>query len=93
MELETERLFLKLLTLAQLKLCVNNTSMLEVELNCKCGKEPTDEYFLTIINNKIKIIENDPENYGYLSFWFIIRKDDKRVVGSIDFKNIPNEMK
>jgi len=67
--------------------------MLEVELNFKCGKEPTGEYFLNILNNQIKIIENDPENYVYLSFWFIIRKEDKRAVGSIDFKNIPTEMK
>jgi len=93
MELETERLFLKLLTLSQLKLWVNNISMLEVELNCKCNKEPIDGFFLKIINNQIKTIENDPENYVYHSFWFIIRKEDKRVLGSIDYKNIPNEKK
>jgi len=93
MELETERLLLKLLTLSQLKLWVNNISMLEVELNCKCNKKPIDEFFLNIINNQIKIIENDLENYIYHSFWFIIRKEDRKVVGSIDYKNIPNEMK
>jgi len=63
MELETERLFLKLLTVSQLKLWVNNISILEIELNCKCNKEPIDGFFLNIINNQIKIIENDPENY------------------------------
>ena len=93
MELETERLFLKLLTLPQLKLWVNNISILEVELNCKCNKESIDGFFLNIINNQIKIIENDLENYVYHSFWFIIRKEDKRVLGSIDYKNIPNEKK
>jgi len=49
MELETERLFLKLLTLSQLKLWVNNISVLEVELNSKCNKEPIDGFFLNII--------------------------------------------
>jgi len=93
MELETERLFLKLLTLSQLKLWVNNILTLEVELNCKCNKEPIEGFFLNIINNQIKIIENDPVNYVYHSFWFIIRKEDKRVLGSIDYKNIPNEKK
>ena len=93
MELETERLLLKLLTLSQLKLWVINISMLEVELNCKCNKEPIDGFFLNIINNQIKLIENNPENYVYHSFWFIIRKEDKRVLGSIDYKNIPNKMK
>jgi len=93
MELETERLLLKLLTLSQLKLWVNNIPTLEVELNCKCNKGPIDGFFLNIINNQIKKIENDPENCIYLSFWLIIRKEDKRVLGSIDYKNIPNEIK
>jgi len=93
MEIETKRLILKLLTLSQLKLWVNNISKLEVELDCKCNKGPIDGFFLNIINNQIKIIENDPENYVYHSFWLIIRKEDKRVLGSIDYKNIPNEMK
>jgi len=93
MELETERLFIKLLTLSQLKLWVNDISMLEIELNCKCDKGPIDGFLLNIINNQIKIIENDPENYVYHSFWFIIRKADKRAVGTIDYKNIPNERK
>jgi RimJ/RimL family protein N-acetyltransferase len=93
MEIETERLLLKLLTLSQLKLWVNDISTLEMELNCKCDAEPIKGVFLNIINNQIKIIENDPENYIYHSFWFIIRKEDKAVVGSIDFKNIPNELK
>ncbi|MBS4534189.1 GNAT family N-acetyltransferase [Clostridium sp. D2Q-14] len=92
-ELETERLYIKLLTLSQLKLCVNNILMLETELDCKYDAEPIESEFLNIINNQIKIIENDPENYMYHSFWFIIRKMDRKVVGSIDFKNIPNESK
>jgi RimJ/RimL family protein N-acetyltransferase len=93
MKLETERLFIKLLTLAQLKLWVNNISMLEVELNCKYDAEPIKGEFLNIINGQIKIIENDSINYMYHSFWFIIRKQDNIVVGSMDFKDIPNEMK
>jgi RimJ/RimL family protein N-acetyltransferase len=90
-ELETERLFIKLLSLSQLRLWINNISILEAELDCKCDAEPMDGWFLNIINGQIDIIENDPENYMYHSFWFIIRKSDKKVLGSMDFKNIPNE--
>jgi len=90
-ELETERLSIKLLTLSQLKLWINNIPILETELDCKCDPEPIEGWFLNIINGQINIIENDPENYLYHSFWFIIRKSDKKVVGSMDFKNIPNE--
>ena len=91
-EFETERLIIKLLTLSQMKLWVNNIPLLEKELGCKCGG-PVEGFFLNIVNNQIKVIENDPENYMYHSFWFIIRKTDKKVLGSIDFKNVPNELK
>jgi RimJ/RimL family protein N-acetyltransferase len=91
-ELDTERLSIKLLSLSQLKLWINNISILETELDCKWDAEPIDGWFLNIINGQINVIENDPENYIYHSFWFIIRKSDKKVVGSMDFKNIPNEL-
>jgi RimJ/RimL family protein N-acetyltransferase len=93
MEIETERLVLKLLTLSQLKLWTKNIPMLEKELNCKCDGGPIEGWFLNIVNNQIKIIENDPENYIFHSFWFIIRKEDNMMIGSIDFKNKPNELK
>jgi RimJ/RimL family protein N-acetyltransferase len=81
------------LTPSQLKLWINNIQILEIELNCKYDAEPIEGELLKIINSQIKIIENDPENYMWHSFWFIIRKKDNTVVGSMAFKNIPNEMK
>jgi predicted acetyltransferase len=93
MKIETEKLVIKLLTLSQLKLWVTNIPILETELNCKYDAEPIEGEFLNIINGQIKIIENDPLNYMYHSFWFIIRKSDGIVIGSMDFKNIPDKMK
>jgi RimJ/RimL family protein N-acetyltransferase len=93
MRLETKRLSIKLLTLSQLKLWINNIQLLEIKLNCKYDDEPIEGEFLKIINGQIKIIENDPENYMWHSFWFVIRKKDNAVVGSMDLKNIPNELK
>ncbi|MDR2792963.1 MAG: GNAT family N-acetyltransferase [Treponema sp.] len=92
-ELETAKLYIKLLTLSQLKLWVNDILMLETEIDCKYDAEPIEGEFLNIINGQIKVIENDPANYTYHSFWFIIMKEDKTVAGSMDFKNIPNELK
>jgi RimJ/RimL family protein N-acetyltransferase len=91
MEIETDRLLIKLLTLPQLKLWVNTISMLENDLNCKYDAEPIEWEFKNIINGQIRIIEKDPKNYIYHSFWLIIRKHDRIVVGSMDFKNVPNE--
>jgi len=92
-ELETERLLIRLLTLSQMKLWVKNISMLETELDCKYDAEPLEGVFLDIIHGQIKIIEEDPKNYMYHSFWVIIRKRDRKIVGSMDFKNIPNSLK
>ena len=39
MEIETDRLLIKLLTLSQLKLWINNISILEKELKCKYDME------------------------------------------------------
>jgi RimJ/RimL family protein N-acetyltransferase len=93
MKLETERLFVELLTLPQLKLWASDIPLLESALNCIYDAEPIEGEFLDIINGQIKIIENDPLNYMYHSFWFIIRKSDGIVVGSMDFKNIPSKTK
>jgi ribosomal-protein-alanine N-acetyltransferase len=34
--------------------------------------------------------QEDETNYLYHSFWFLIRKADRIVVGSADFKGLPN---
>jgi len=48
LEFETERLIIKLLTLSQMKLWVNNISILEKELGCKCDG-PIEGLFLNIV--------------------------------------------
>ena len=34
--------------------------------------------------------QKDPDNYTWHSFWLLIRKTDRAVVGSADFKDIPD---
>ncbi|MCD8184011.1 MAG: GNAT family N-acetyltransferase [Bacteroides sp.] len=41
----------------------------------------------------IQITERDPNNFLWHSFWFLIRKTDRVVVGSADFKGLPNKAK
>ena len=81
LEFETERLIIKLLTLSQMKLWVNNISILEKELGCKCDG-PLEGFFLNIVNNQIKIIENDPENYIYHSLDLKNIKKKKQTGGN-----------
>lgn len=91
MKIETERLELIPLTSNLLQLWVEDISTLEKELYCVYKAEPMEGLFLKIVREQLEITEKDPENYLWHSFWFLIRKCDRTVVGSADFKDVPND--
>jgi ribosomal-protein-alanine N-acetyltransferase len=88
--IETDRLYLIPLTANQLKLWIEDIPILEKELNCTYRAEPMEGIFLGIVKRQYKITVEDETNYLYHSFWFLIRKADRIVVGSADFKGLPN---
>lgn len=90
MYLETERLEIIPLTPQLLKLWVEDIPKLELKLNCSYRAEPMKGIFLEIVKEQLIATEKDPDNYLWHSFWFLIRKSDKSVVGSADFKDVPN---
>lgn len=87
---ETERLELIPLTARQLRMLVENKAALEKDLSCVYKGEPMEGTFLQIVKKQAEITENDPGNYPWLSFWLLLRKSDRFIVGSADFKNIPH---
>ncbi len=91
MIIQTERLELILLTPNQLKLWIQDIHTLERELDCSYRAELMEGFFLEIVKNQYEITIRDFENYLWHSFFFLIRKKDRVVVGSADFKDIPNE--
>lgn len=91
MIIQTERLELILLTPNQLKLWIDDINALERELNCSYRAELMEGFFLEIVKNQYEITIRDFDNYLWHSFFFLIRKEDRVVVGSADFKNIPNK--
>ncbi|RDY22556.1 N-acetyltransferase [Romboutsia maritimum] len=91
MIIQTERLELISLTLEQLKLWIEDITKLEKELDCSYKAESMEGFFLEIVKGQYEISQKDPNNYLWHSFFFLIRKDDRVVVGSADFKDIPNE--
>lgn len=91
MKLETERLELIPLLPHQLRLWVENIAILQRDLNCSYRAEPMEGFFLEIVKGQLKITEKNPNDYVWHSFWFLIRKTDRVVVGSADFKDIPND--
>lgn len=90
MTLKTDRLYLIALTDKQLKLWIEDCSALEKELNCNYCAEPLEGVFLDIVKGQYEAVKKDRENYCYHSFWFLVRKSDRIVVGSADFKDVPN---
>ena len=91
MILETERLELIPLSARQLRLWLEDVKVLENELSCRYCAESLNGFFGDIVKGQLVKTDNDPSNYLYHSFWFIIRKTDRIVVGSCDFKDVPNE--
>lgn len=91
MLIQTERLELIPLTLNQLKLWIEDIYQLEKELDCSYMAESMEGFFLQIVKGQYEITQRDPNNYLWHSFFFLVRKEDRVVVGSADFKDIPNE--
>lgn len=91
--IETDRLELIPLTAHQLQLWIDDISELEKDLKCSYKGEPLEGFFFEIVKGQLKITHDDVENYIWHSFWFIMRKSDRVVVGSADFKDIPNKNK
>ncbi|EJE97961.1 GNAT family N-acetyltransferase [Liquorilactobacillus mali] len=91
MIIETDRLNLIPLTVGQYHHWINNISILEKELSCSYQAEPLEGIFLNILKKQLIVTEKDARNYLYHTFWFLIRKTDRIVVGSADFKDLPNK--
>ncbi|WP_294139533.1 GNAT family N-acetyltransferase [uncultured Sanguibacteroides sp.] len=88
--IETERLELIPLRHEYLRLWVENISELEKKLVCFYKAEPIEGLFLDIVKGQLEKTVKDSKHYYWHSFWFLIRKSDRIVVGSADFKGLPN---
>ena len=88
--LETPRLLIVPLSPRQLRLWTEDLPALEAELQCSYRAEPMEGVFLEIVRSQADITDRDPENYLWHSFFFLIRKSDRTVIGSADFKDLPD---
>jgi len=91
MTIETERLELIPLQPEQMRLWIYDIRALEKELAAVYMAEPMEGRFLDIVRYQMEIAEKDPGNYLWHSFWLIIRKKDRVIIGSADFKDIPDK--
>ena len=91
MLISTERLELIPLDARQIRLWLNDLPALEKELNCSYKGEALEGFFLKIVEGQAALTEQNASEYYWHSFWFLVRKSDRVVVGSADFKAGPNE--
>lgn len=89
MRIETKRLELIVLDARQLRLWTENMPELEAELSCTYDAEPMEDSFLKIVKGQYAATDQDAGNEPWHSFWWIVRKADRKVVGSADFKAPP----
>lgn len=91
MVIQTERLNIIPLTPNQLKLWCEDITALEKELDCFYKAEAMEGFFLDIVKVQYEVAQKDPDNYLWHSFFFLVGKKDRVVVGSADFKDVPND--
>ena len=90
MTIETERLLLCPLNARQLWLWFSDLPALEREWDCYYDGEPVEGTFREIVQQQWEITSRDERNYLFHSFWLLLRKADRIVVGAVDFKAPPN---
>ena len=91
MLITTERLELYVLDARQIRLWLNDIPALEKELRCSYKAEALEGNLLRIVEGQARLTEENAAKYFWHSFWFLIRRSDRTVVGSADFKAGPNE--
>lgn len=91
MQIETQRLVLLPLTAAQLEQWLIDLPALEQALCCRYEGEPMEGFFAQIIKGQIAPCVAKPEQLLYHTFWWLIEKQSRAVVGSADFKAPPNQ--
>ena len=89
--METERLDLLPLSAEELRLWPEDLPALEKRKSCHYRAEEMTEEFADILRSCAAAMEADPENLLWHTFWWIVRREDRTVVGSIDFKNVPTD--
>ena len=89
--LKSERLKFIILSPEQLSLMANDIQKFERELGVSYKGETVDDEYKRILESAAKNVAEDPDNRIWRSFWLIVRKSDNTVVGSSDFKRVPDE--
>ena len=84
-------LYLYPLSSEELSLWLNNLPELEKKLNCTYCPEPLEGILKDSIQSQLILGMADVlPNWIWYTYWFLIRKTDNKVIGSLSFKGTPD---
>lgn len=89
--LETERLYIIPFKLEALKLLLKNTKEFEKKYNVTYAGEELTGFIYNIFRDQTRLIEKYPSEHLFLTFWFFMLKDERKLIGSACFKGAPNK--
>ena len=89
--METERLFLFPYTLENLSLFNSDLGLFEERYGVVYRGEELDHLLTGYLKKLEKEIAEDPENYLFFTEFLIVLKENDHVIGSIDFKYVPED--
>lgn len=88
--IETDELTLYPLNAEELSLWVNDLPGLEKKLGWHYCAEPMEGIFKDVVQAQlIQAMADSPDNWLWYTFWFLIRKSDRKIIGSLVFKGSP----
>ncbi|HAE41844.1 MAG TPA: N-acetyltransferase [Clostridiales bacterium] len=91
MYIETERLFLIPLTLDEMKRALQSKTQLANDLGFQLFSEELDERMKQVYEAKIDKMEKDQENFLFYTFWQLVLKEEKIIIGEVGFKGLDSE--
>lgn len=90
LKIETGRLILFPLTSEQLQLLVSDRSRFERSVSFRYDGEPPEGEMERILKGQVEPVHRAGENFVWLTFWMMALRETGTIIGSIDFKNIPD---
>lgn len=91
MKLAGNRLDLQPLTAAELSLATENYAGLKQALDLNAGGASLDEEMQYAMRIRHSRVQQDEENYLWLTNWAIIQRRHQQIIGYIILKDCPNE--
>ena len=91
MQIKLNDLYLYPLNAEEFSLWINDLPQLEKNLNSTYCAEKVDGILKDVILSQLILgLSDSPNNWNWYTCWFLIRKSDKKIIGILSFKGIPN---